>query len=254
MKRTFAERQREVAMASRAKTGFMPEQDARDPLTRYATDKLRRYRPNWDWENMRGSDVCIHWNLKDMQTLDAAIERVPVKNVVVQAGGNLGLFPKRLAEVFKIVYTFEPDPELFSHMLHNAPEKNIFPIQAALGCSNEPISMGTGRRDGSERMTHEGLTFIAGAGEIPQILLDDMQLSVCDFIYLDIEGYELNALRGAERTVQRCRPVIVAEINGNGKYYGVTREDTRNWFRRKDYTLLGRMSGDEIYIPSERAT
>jgi hypothetical protein len=30
---------------------------------------------------------------------------------------------------------------------------------------------------------------------------------------LDIEGFELHALRGARRTIERARPVIITEVN-----------------------------------------
>ena len=52
---------------------------------------------------------------------------------------------------------------------------------------------------------------IVGPGDIPTILIDDLDLAVLDFIKLDVEGYELRALRGAEATLKRCRPVVMFE-------------------------------------------
>jgi hypothetical protein len=35
------------------------------------------------------------------------------KDVLLQAGGNAGFYVKKYAEIFKNVYTFEPEPLLF---------------------------------------------------------------------------------------------------------------------------------------------
>ena len=47
---------------------------------------------------------------------------------------------------------------------------------------------------------------------VPQIQLDGFKLSKVDFIKMDIEGNELNALKGARETISRHRPKISLEI------------------------------------------
>lgn len=63
----------------------------------------RRYRPNWDWKSMIGSAACIKWCFRDLRNLDAALELFTGREVAIQAGGNIGIFAKRLAEEFKVV-------------------------------------------------------------------------------------------------------------------------------------------------------
>lgn len=212
--------------------------------------KFRAYRNYWDWLRMKGSQECLYWNMKDLPNLDVAMKLTKGRTAAVQAGGNLGIFPKRMAEEFETVYTFEPDARLFGYMKHNAPEKNIVAMQAAIGNSREPVKMDCRRRDGSNRNVHEGLTFIAGPGVIPQMLVDDLKLAACDLIYLDIEGYELNALRGAEETIKKYKPVIALEINGNIAHYNATKEEIRSWIEVHGYTKVVRQNGDDIYVAS----
>jgi len=214
---------------------------------------MNAYRPRWPWHKMRGSVACLKWSFKDLKGLDEALALVPGRDVVVQAGGNLGLFPKRLAEEFARVITFEPDPQLFEILRHNAPEKVIEPIQAALGNSYEPVAVSSHRRDNTGKPDHEGLTHVCGPGDIPQTRLDDLELAVCDLIYLDIEGYEWNALRGAEQTIQRCRPVLVIEINKNVVFAGFTKQDFREWILSLGYVFVKRVNSDDVFIPQERA-
>lgn len=216
--------------------------------------KLHAYRPNWKWEQMLGSRLCMHWNVRDLQTLDEVISLTPGRTCAVQAGGNLGLFPKRLAEEFTAVFTFEPDPRMYRRLRINSPEANIHPIKAALGDNREPVGLACRRRDGSLRPVHEGLTHISGPGTIKQMLIDDLNLLACDLIYLDIEGYELPALRGAARTIAEHRPVIALEVNGNAAYYGVTKPEIADWLGERGYVKIARRHGDDIYVPKERAS
>jgi len=212
-------------------------------------NQLRSYRPRWPWEQFLGSSACLKWSFRDLQNLDAAIRLTPGRRCVVQAGGNLGIFPKRLAEEFDRVITFEPDAKLFAALKTNAWEGNIEAIRAAVGCDREPVSLSSRRRDTSGRPTHEGLTHISGPGVIPKVRIDDLALKACDLIYLDIEGYELHALRGAVKTVERLRPVIGVEVNRNIQFYGHTAEDLRGWIKSRGYRLSFAMNSDEVYVP-----
>lgn len=212
-------------------------------------DKLRAYRRHWPWEQFKGSPACLKWSFRDLQQLDSALRLVPGRKLVVQAGGNLGLFPKRLAEEFEQVITFEPDQKLFAKLKLNAPEPNIRAIRAAIGNTRTSVGLSAMRRDTSGRPSHEGLTHVSGYGTIPQMLIDDLKLEVCDLIYLDIEGYEFFALLGAEKTIDRFRPVIGIEVNRNIGFYGQKAEKLRSWIVSKNYKLSFVLNSDEVYIP-----
>lgn len=198
---------------------------------------------------MRGSAACLKWSFRDLQNLEATIPHVVDLKVAVQAGGNLGLFPKRMAETFETVHTFEPDAHLFECLKHNAPERNIKKHRAALGCSRDPVEMVCRRRDRSGRDVHEGLTHVFGKGKIPQVLIDDLNLEACGLIYLDIEGYELNALKGGYETIKKFRPVIAVEINRNINYYGTTPDQLRSWIEGLGYRRVLSMNSDEVFVP-----
>lgn len=212
---------------------------------------MQAYRRHWPWQSMRGSPACLKWGLKDLSGLDEALAFVKGRDTVVQAGGNLGLFPKRLAEDFRRVITFEPDPNLFQILRHNACEENIESIQSALGNSYDRVAVSSRRRDGTGKPEHEGLTHVSGPGDIPQMRLDDLALEVCDLIYLDIEGYEWNALRGAVQTIQRCRPVLVVEINKNCAFAGYTEQGFREWIVSLGYRFEKRVNSDDVFLPLE---
>jgi FkbM family methyltransferase len=206
----------------------------------------------WTWEKFRGSREALKWNRRDLPCLDAVIARVPGRTAVIQAGGNLGMWPKRLAETFATVYTFEPAADLFAIMMHNAPAANIIRFQAALGDVPGLIGMSRVRRDGKPN-PHEGITHVSGHGVIPTLRIDDLHLPICDLIYLDVEGWELYALRGALETIARCRPVLAIEINKSAALCGIAKADVRSLVLASGYRFVERLSSDDVFVPAERA-
>lgn len=207
----------------------------------------------WNWNAFQGSASALRYNRRDLATIAALLELVPGRTAVVQAGGNLGIFPKALARVFETVYTFEPAPDLFAMLLANAPEPNIVKFQAALGDVPKLVGLSRQRRDGKTD-NHEGITHVAGDGTIPTLRVDDLRLPVVDLLFLDVEGYELFALWGAKDTIARCRPTIAVEINKGIGFLGYQPDDVRRAILDRGYVAIGeRHHADEFFIPAERA-
>lgn len=129
---------------------------------------------------------------------------------VVQAGGNQGMYPRLMANMFNTVYTFEPHWENFYTLVLNCNLPNIIKINGALGDKHCMVNL-SGGADGNMGMwtTKENQTDI-----IPQFKIDDLNLTTLDLIYLDIEGYEKFALAGAIESINKFKPLIACE-NGN---------------------------------------
>lgn len=127
-------------------------------------------------------------------------------DVVVQAGGCQGMYPRLFSEMFGRVYTFEPDPLNFFVLTLNCQRENIIKMQTALGAENKLITVS---RNSPQNY---GMHTISEKQQfIPMIKLDTLNLDACDFIQLDVEGYEIFALRGAEETIKKFKPVISCE-------------------------------------------
>lgn len=205
----------------------------------------------WDWDKFVGSDPALKYARRDLPTLDKALSLCTGRTACVQAGGCLGIFPKYLARSFTTVYSFEPGVDLFPLLCQNAPEKNILKFQAALGWTHTPVSTSQTRRGTkAHRYPHEGITHISGSGVVPSFTVDDLGLAELDFLCLDLEGYEYDALRGACFTIAQCRPVIMVEINENCRDYGHEPEDVRALLTEKyRYRLAFREHSDEVYLP-----
>lgn len=132
----------------------------------------------------------------------------------IQAGGAIGAWPKYFAQHFEQVYTFEPYPPSFHCLTVNAPELNVHKYNAALGNEHCMVHMDfpEHRQRSATGKENIGGYRCTGPGDIPCLRIDDFAWhDDVDLLYLDLEGYELFALRGGIETIKRSRPVIVLE-------------------------------------------
>lgn len=167
---------------------------------------------------------------------DAYLNASRERNIVVQAGGNCGLYPRLFAKYFKTVYTFEPDPLNFHCLVNNCQLPNIVKINGALGANNDMV-----------RVQHSGLSNVgchtvnANDGErlVPQFTIDQLNLPACDFIQLDVEGYEINILRGAVNTIEKYKPGISCE---NGHAHGIP-----EFLAQYGYKVVTSVGADTVY-------
>lgn len=128
-------------------------------------------------------------------------------NCVIQAGGCQGMYPKLLAERFASVFTFEPDELNYQALVLNCQDNpRIFHRNAALGAEEGMVVVHRHTMDNVGCHTVE----VSAHGTIPQLRIDDLKLSP-DLIWLDVEGYEINILAGAQETIKRMNPVVVCE-------------------------------------------
>jgi FkbM family methyltransferase len=122
-------------------------------------------------------------------------------------GANIGDHTRQYLDWEKKVLAVEPNPLAHECLCHNCPEAII--INAAAS-DDETGTLRFARLDnvGASRINP------AGDIEVQPMLMDTMgTVMPPDFIKIDVEGWELHALRGMEKTVKQFRPMIFCEIN-----------------------------------------
>lgn len=183
---------------------------------------------------------CRRAVLPESSNIELVLPLVEDFSVCVQAGGNVGVYPIRLAERFGAVYTFEPDPLNFLCLSRNALSDNIVKFQAALGDERGLVDLA--------REPHNcGAHYVANEGIVPTLRIDDLGLKSCGLIWLDIEGYELFALRGGERTISDYRPVIAVEDKGLSEKYGVAAGACGEYLSEFGYSRMFGLGRDVVY-------
>lgn len=162
-------------------------------------------------------------------------------DVAVQAGGNVGMFPAKMAEKFKTVYTFEPDAINFNCMAKNVMNLNVIKFQAALGERHKLIEL-------ERNPENIGAHYIKGCGAIPTLRIDDLELLDCDFLMLDVEGSEIDALNGGIGTIMQHHPCIVVEDKGHQTRYGYADGDIAKLLGSIGYHEVDRVHRDVVYV------
>jgi FkbM family methyltransferase len=172
--------------------------------------------------------------------LERELARCRGRSVVVQAGGHIGIYPRLLAARFARVYTYEPCHENFACLTRNAPQSNVYAARAFLG---ERHGCATLLRHSKNTGGHH--TGPPG-GPIPVYRIDDLALDACDAIVLDVEGFELAAIRGAHETIHNFRPLVIAEENKQMRMHGREPGDVERFLGHMGYRVALRLGEDLV--------
>ena len=180
--------------------------------------------------------------MESSKDVEFAISLCESPRVAVQAGGHIGIWPRKLKNIFKKVITFEPDPYCFECILENT--HGVTAYNLALGNESREIDLYYIKPKQSGRLTKH---YKEGAQRCVahQTTIDSLDLDRCDFICLDIEGNEIEALDGAELTINAYKPVIQIEawpwnVESYDKYMG-----------RIGYVFVKQINDDRIYVSKD---
>jgi FkbM family methyltransferase len=199
------------------------------------------------WPDM---DISCAKVIFDMASdIPKVLKHVTDFSVCVQAGGNCGLWPRLLAPKFDKVYTAEPHPMNFQALVANTKEfENVTCLECAFGDRGCNVKVGLDKREANNcGAFYVTATKCQPSANIPMILIDDLELKECGLIYLDVEGFEEQALRGAESMIRKCRPVIAIEAKGLAKRYGLTDASCREFIESLGYGAEAKTNRDVIY-------
>lgn len=144
------------------------------------------------------------------------------ESVVLDIGANIGHHSLYASSVASVVHAFEPYEPVFQKLKEKIIRnnlKNLYLHEVGVGDSNEikifypPAGHNTGTGSFvSKEETNECV-------ELKIVRLDDyikkLKLDKIDFIKMDIEGYEVNALKGMQLTLSLYRPFFFFEWSQN---------------------------------------
>lgn len=186
-------------------------------------------------------DRTVEHALKHLKHIERSIDVTPRHRTVLQAGGNMGLWPRRYAEVFQRVVTWEPNAVARECLVANTRKIPKIEVRA------EALGAGLGRCG----ITTRGLGShnIRAGEDVDMVTLDSTGIEEVDLIQLDVEGYELQILRGAWRMLKERHPVLQLEMRGKGQLerYGNTEEALRAFLDDLGYEELERVGPDRIF-------
>ena len=156
--------------------------------------------------------------------------------VAIDGGAHKGIYSFVLAKHCREVHAFEPNPIMYRY-LRKAVPKGVICHEAALGDVDDTVATLALPIDGGRFQHTRGSLVEQGANEVVSLdvrvrAIDGLGVSEVGYIKLDIEGAELAALKGAQVTIERDRPVIQLEATGIG---GTSPDDLYQFLKPFDY-------------------
>lgn len=130
-------------------------------------------------------------------------------------GANIGAFTlpfsKLVGDEGRVI-AMEPQPELFQILHANCARNkvsNAVLFNAAAGAESGTALIP--EIDYAEERNLGGVSLGDSGTAIPMITLDSLNLPRCDFLKIDVEGYERQVHEGATRTLEMQRPILYVE-------------------------------------------
>lgn len=186
---------------------------------------------------------CQQAMLNSLHDVDVILKYVKGRSLAIQAGGNVGMWPREFSKHFQRIFTFEPDKTNYECLLRNCNSEKILKFNCGLGENSGQMGM--------HRFADNcGAHFMVDGNEVGVVAIDNFlgpDMQACDLIQLDVEGYEYKVLQGARQTIERFHPVIVTEEKGLGRKYQVKDEDIRDFLLGLGYKIAERVNNDVIY-------
>ncbi|NRG16586.1 FkbM family methyltransferase [Rhizobiales bacterium] len=183
----------------------------------------------------------------EQEILESIEKYVPEDATILDIGANIGnhaLYWARKSPNRKIV-CFEPVSSTFEILKKNIEANNINAQISAhnFGVSDKPskarIDRFSASNIGATRLRHDE------AGELSLISIDGFisEENKIGMLKIDTEGFEVEVLKGADKTIERHKPIIFVETFAN-KFH-----ETNKILKRHGYTLREKFPGDNfLYI------
>ncbi len=142
--------------------------------------------------------------------------------IVIEAGSNIGALTVPLAKMVGKagrVYAFEPQPIVFQNLCANLALNGLFNVYAYnAGCALKEGSITIPEipydQDDNYGGIQLGIFENCRVGQKVDLhVIDNMEIPRANLFKLDVEGMEVEVLKGAVETIKRCKPIIYAECN-----------------------------------------
>lgn len=187
---------------------------------------------------MTGATMNIYCGLSDASDMGFVLHALRPSSVFLDVGANVGAFTVLASGAAKArTFAIEALPATCEKLRRNV-------LVNALSETVQVFNVAVGEQAGSALFStdQDTMNHIVGEGsshacEVPMMTIDEiLQGNAPDLIKIDIEGYELPALRGADATLRDERlKAIILEIGGGASRYGFREEEAADLLISKGF-------------------
>lgn len=166
-----------------------------------------------------------------------ALKYIKQWRVCLDIGSNIGQWTRPLAKRFDSVVCFEPNPNFRECFNKNITEDNVLLWPYGLSDKEHTASQDFN----STILQNED-------GDISCRTLDSFGLTNVDFVKIDVDGFEVPLLQGAEKTLTENNPVINIEMKQGKRPDIVSR--SKQILENYGYKFHSRTKSDEVWLKS----
>lgn len=183
-----------------------------------------------------------HYGSIDIEMFQQRIPELPslLHNATVL---DVGAYTGDTAHTFRKlgarkIYAIEPYFDAFCALCINLPWPDVIRINLPVGDGRRvSLLQGDSVYAGMRWVIPSDQADIPG-GDIASLRLDDLSITGCDFLKIDVEGFEPAVLDGAQKLIAQYRPVILIEAFPDClKRFGWTIEDIKNQIGPHGYII-----------------
>jgi len=176
--------------------------------------------------------VLKSFNIEAEPDLLLVKEFVAESDFVIDIGANIGIYTKYLSEFVETtgkVISIEPIPITYSFLLNNIEKLKLINVEThnvaiaekemtsqmfvPTGISGEYYSRAK-LFDPNDKITEMNLRTIE-VKLVPLDMLVNSIDSIISFIKIDVEGFELSVLKSAKKTLEKNKPSLLVEVDGD---------------------------------------
>jgi FkbM family methyltransferase len=182
--------------------------------------------------------------------------RVLPNSVILDLGGNFGqmavLFSRMVYD--GSVHVFEADPFIYSALSRNIVENHCHNVM----CYNTAVWHELGKTlfypkadfKRFESYGSYGIDPTATNGQVVQsVTIDSLNLTKVDLIKIDIQGSDLNSMKGATSTINKFKPTIIFEYESLfNEQFNTCWEDYLNFIESINYKIVHTIDRVNIVI------
>jgi len=138
--------------------------------------------------------------------------------IVFDIGGNIGLYAIKQAKRVKNgkIFVFEPNPFAFKRLVKNISENhlhNIFAFNVAIYSKPCELFLYSSGSTGTSRTCFTPCSDLSPIARVKAVTLDDFVqregIERIDLMKVDVEGSEIEVLKGAEKSLELTKRVVM---------------------------------------------
>ena len=178
-------------------------------------------------------------HLKDLNHLLINLDFDVSNSTAIDIGSNIGNHAIEFAKYFKKVICYEPNPRAYDLLATNTKHlKNVEVFNWGIGSKEEFLKLqeninNIGGSSAKYQIDEKNIVNI----EIKPLDNDFDSLKKVMLLKIDVEGMEIDVLRGAEKIITKFYPLICFEQHKTDFLKNFHETEVIDWLREKDYKI-----------------